>query len=105
MAMTKEKVLEALVDLEGTIRKFHAIPKLEPIRLSEDELKKPKYAIDHHSRMQHYLFMVIEAQRMMCEEPMRREKVMRWLGFLQGVLFELGLKTIDESKQANRPNS
>lgn len=33
----------------------------------------------------------------------RREKAMRWLGFVQGWLWASGYCTIDEMKEANKP--
>ncbi len=33
----------------------------------------------------------------------RREKAMRWLGFVQGWMWERGRSKIDETKDANRP--
>jgi hypothetical protein len=45
----------------------------------------------------------------MCEEGAtyaegRREKAMRWLGFVQGALWAKGLATIDDLKSMNRPD-
>ena len=34
----------------------------------------------------------------------RRDKVFRWLGFLQGVLWSTGCYTLDELKNHNRPD-
>jgi hypothetical protein len=33
----------------------------------------------------------------------KREKAMRWLGFVQGALWWLGMMTIDELKNMNKP--
>jgi hypothetical protein len=35
--------------------------------------------------------------------PPRREKSMRWLGFVQGFLWAMHVATIDELKSVNRP--
>ncbi len=45
---------------------------------------------------------------MLCKIPEfmeagRREKAMRWLGFVQGYLWACGAATIDEMKDVNRP--
>src|SRR4030095_7725392 len=34
-----------------------------------------------------------------------REKFMRWLGFMQGVLYAEGIFTIDQMKEHNRPTT
>jgi hypothetical protein len=43
--------------------------------------------------------MCDEASRMIREEPWRREKVMRWLGFIQGAMWAGGYISIDTGKQ------
>jgi hypothetical protein len=35
----------------------------------------------------------------------KREKLMRWLGFLQGVLFAFGIYTVDEMRAHNKPDA
>jgi hypothetical protein len=35
----------------------------------------------------------------------KREKFMRWLGFMQGVLWNNGIYTLDQLKDHNRPTS
>lgn len=34
----------------------------------------------------------------------RREKLMRWLGFVQGVFYDRGIYTVDEMRAHNRPD-
>lgn len=48
--------------------------------------------------------------RYMCEvvqtfPEARKEKAMRWLGFIQGALWSMGFITIQEAKEANMPDS
>ena len=38
------------------------------------------------------------------ERAAGREKIMRWLGFIQGVLFVRGIYTIDEMRAHNMPD-
>lgn len=80
MAMTTEKIREA----------FAACRALLPACVPP-ERGGPVYS--------HLVFM--------CEEGAsyaehRREKAMRWLGFVQGTLWGLGISTIDEMKSMNR---
>ncbi len=45
----------------------------------------------------------------MCDEAVtfiadgKIDKAMRWLGFIQGALWVMGVSTIEESKRANMP--
>lgn len=48
----------------------------------------------------HLLTMIPEMRLMIAEG--RREKAMRWLGFMQGVLWVSGEYTLDELKDHNR---
>jgi hypothetical protein len=49
----------------------------------------------------HLRWMIAEARTMLADG--RREKVMRWLGFIQGTLWAMGVSSIDSLKDANRP--
>ncbi len=42
--------------------------------------------------------------RKMLETPTDREKLMRWLGFVQGILFDEGVFSIDDLRNHNRKN-
>jgi hypothetical protein len=101
MAMSTEKVLSALQLLEKVILQFEKTPQ----RMSEVQRATSSYEQPNFRRMQHLLFMVQEAQRMLLESTDRREKVMRWLGFLQGALYEMGHISIEGAKDMNRPVS
>ena len=41
---------------------------------------------------------------MIDREPERREKIMRWYGWIQGALWALGVYTVDELKAHSRPD-
>lgn len=43
--------------------------------------------------------------RMIDEEPERREKIMRWYGYLQGALWMAGVYTVDEIKNHSNPDA
>lgn len=83
MAMTTEKIREA----------FAACRALMPEHI-KPERNGPRWA--------HLIFM--------CEEgsgyaERRREKAMRWLGFVQGALWTLNVAPIDVLKNMNRPDA
>lgn len=53
--------------------------------------------------------VTMEHARWMCREalswgPERLEKKFRWLGFIQGALWSMGLYTVDELKADNMPS-
>lgn len=50
----------------------------------------------------HLVWMSVEGRKL--AEAERREKAMRWLGFLQGALFWSKLATVDDLKDMNRPD-
>lgn len=49
----------------------------------------------------HATWMCAKIRTMVVEE--RREKAMRWLGFVQGVIFSLCLAPVDHIEDVNRP--
>jgi len=51
-------------------------------------------------RLQHLLWMIDEAHSW---GPARLEKKFRWLGFVQGALWEQGLQSVEDSKRQNMP--
>lgn len=79
MSMTNKKILEILAQYE----------------VDANEHSKNHIAFRHILRM-------IPQIRVFLDEN-RREKVMRWLGFIQGILWNQGIYMIDELKDHNRP--
>lgn len=51
---------------------------------------------------EHVHWMCYEVIRLNKHEAVDREKVMRWLGFVQGYLASSGLFTIEQMKEHNR---
>lgn len=51
--------------------------------------------------VKHANWMVHEMLRQLEEDAMSAEKVNRWLGFVQGVMWSAGLFTIDEMREHN----
>ena len=52
----------------------------------------------------HVLWMLDQIAEFMGAMPPRREKAMRWLGFVQGYLWTATYCTIEDLKKANRPS-
>lgn len=71
----------------------------------EDILKASDDALSdagvHRVHMEHAKQMIPKMRQFLVEK--RREKVFRWLGFLQGVLYCNGIYTIEEMANHNRP--
>lgn len=86
--MTNEKVLEV-------VRKYD-----RELEVRGAEVKS--YAISSHPD-DHLRYMCHQIEVMIGEG--RREKAMRWLGFMQGVMWEKGRYTIAELADHNRPTA
>ena len=54
-----------------------------------------------HERIQHLMWMCDEVEYFLKEEKV--EKAMRWLGFIQGAFWILGIQDIAQSKKDNMP--
>jgi len=108
MAMTAEKVQSVCESMERIIRASpneHGYPcdNLQPSPLSQSELATLIFTIEEDDKVsQHLLYMLQETAKLVKED--RREKAMRWLGFVQGALWVAGLSTIEEMKDLNRPD-
>ena len=102
--MTPHKVLEVLKKYEALLREYGYFAE----RCDAFESEASAESMGRHA-----LWMCGEATRFLLEstepqegpgKPPRTEKAMRWLGFIQGCLFCLGERTIDEMKQDNMPD-
>lgn len=91
--MSDEQVLHALAAAEALLTDYAPERYPHPHRVLPF-LGKP--AAGAHLR-----WMIIESRAMLADG--RREKVMRWLGFIQGTLWAMGLASIDALKDANKP--
>ena len=56
-------------------------------------------AVNFYDRLEHLAWMCVETQKFV--EENRLEKAFRWLGFIQGSIWAMGLGTIEEMKQDN----
>lgn len=104
MPMKTEKVVEALQKARKLIVDYWGGVNIEPAEMTESEKKCFNFELDSHTLDAHILYLCIQAEKMIVEEPHRREKVMRHLGFIQAHLWARGLVTIDHLKDMNRPD-
>jgi hypothetical protein len=102
LAMTKEKLalvfrfyLRVLTMEAGRRR------PCDPKRFSDNEARQ-HFINPPSGELAHLRFMCIEAQQFVDED--RTEKAMRWLGFLQGVLWARGFYSLDDLKNHSRPD-
>lgn len=99
--MIPERLKSALAAAEQTIRaEFRSAGQVEvePHRLSSEELDHTSVVSDEFH--QHLLWLCVAGRQLVDEG--RTDKAMRWLGFVQGCLFAVGISTIAELKEANR---
>jgi hypothetical protein len=92
--MTEAKILSAV---EGLVRLLGGIAEFERI-VEEDTAQQPSL----ERRIFHLRYMCKQIPVFLAEN--RREKVMRWLGFIQGAMWALGMTSIAEMKELNRPD-
>lgn len=89
--MTKEKIVEVLTKYrELLLEKGCCAQRLE------------LHTIDRGRQADHILWMCEESLRLI--ETHSMEKACRWLGFIQGVLWSLGIRQIDELRRDNMPD-
>jgi len=90
--MTNEKILDVLKVYVGLLEARKRIAR----RIDERETV---------SRLQqecHLLWMCCETAVFVSDD--RIEKAMRWLGFIQGALWVMGFRTIEQMKRDNMPD-
>lgn len=91
--MENAKIIEAL--------QLHAKQMEERFIGGSTPPERNPEATSSSAQIRHMKWMVEEATRLVREG--HREKAMRWLGFIQGGLWVMGLSSIEESRQANMP--
>lgn len=104
--MTPEKTKEALQKLAAICLKHdaenpHRLDGSCVCRCDLTTIFGPGRRVTTH-QLNHLLFLANEAQVLLNEG--RVEKTMRWLGFIQGALWGLGLTAISDMKDLNRPD-
>lgn len=95
--MTDDKIREAV----AMVREM--LPAAGPRRLTDDEMSLTLFDGARLQRRvyQHLVFMCEEIPRQL--DAGKRDKAFRWLGFLQGAVWSLGLASISELKRSNMP--
>ncbi len=90
--MTSEQVVQVCQRYSAILTNLGAVP----FRDRSPETRE--------GQLNHLRFMcdqtIVEAQT--ATSPPEIEKAMRWLGFIQGAFFSLGIRTIDEMREDNR---
>jgi hypothetical protein len=71
----------------------------EPKRLDEEQLRNRTPEL--HARLKHLYWMCGQALELANHDLL--EKAMRWLGFIQGSLWCLGIRSIEDMKKDNMP--
>lgn len=96
--MTPQQVLQALDTYETVLKGEEAKP-----RRCAAEVTDPTTQV----QLNHLLWMCEETRKFIAPLAMEatqgdREKAMRWLGFIQGVLWTSGVYSIEDMKNHNR---
>lgn len=89
--MTDEQMLQALGLYEQVLKERGA----KPIEMPHD-----RYPTSLQEAINHALSMVSPMRQFLADG--KKEKLMRWLGFLQAILWREGIFLLDELKNHNR---
>lgn len=99
MPMTEEKIAEACSKLAEVLGVRGYLPR----RLTDAEKDLGMDALAPDRVREHYAFMLTSIPEFV--EQRRREKAMRWLGFLQGVAYGASKASIMTLAQMNMPDA
>lgn len=89
--MTSDKTLEALSRCKALCR----------TAITNTQIP---FTLEVRQKLQHCVEMIDQVEREGWTE-IRKEKAMRWLGFVQGVLHAFDVAPIEDLKSMNRPDS
>ena len=98
MVMTPEKVSQLMVSYRAKLDEL--CPAIVPKQFDEESSFALAHELKSATRVAHYKFMCVEIPRLM--EAGTVDKAMRWLGFLQGVMWRRNLFTLNELKEQSR---
>jgi len=96
--MSDKKVIQAV----ETLREVLAPSAVRAERLNEVQAACPIFALSPPDVDCHVAFMCDEIRSHL--ERGKREKAMRWLGFLQGIAWNAGLASLEDLKHMNMPD-
>lgn len=97
--MDTKKVTEVCASYADMLRRMSGLNSA--VRLPEEYATEVAGNIPPEEWTEHLLFICEETPRLM--EAGRVEKAMRWLGWLQGVLWATDHETLEEAKLRNAP--
>lgn len=101
MAMNLERIRKVCAHYAKTLkRSFNHLHPAEHPFLIIDRDREP--SLDQRRAAEHMLSMIERLDALIAED--RREKVMRWYGFLQGALWALGYCSVDDLKEHSNPD-
>jgi len=72
-------------------------PEIDPKQMTDEQTRDVAHHLQSRDRIAHYKFMCVQAS--IFADAGQVEKSMRWLGFLQGVLWRRNLFTLAELKE------
>ena len=105
--MTSERVLAVLYFYEKVLNHLVPIATATVPRISKSErvnfLSASPLDVLRWRVILHLYRMIFEMRTFIREG--RMEKVFRWLGFMQGALWVIGVFSIDEMRDHNRPDA
>lgn len=96
--MTTEQLWHVLGKLRGLL--LEERPEVFPKRMAQQWLVQAEFLPPASVQYYHLAWMIEEIMRFWLHG--RREKAMRWLGFVQGGLWSLHLVSIEELREMNR---
>lgn len=97
MAMEMNRIADVVQHYRTMLRTEHVVAEQNPFHL----VTEPRDPI----AKRHVLSVCDRLLAMVRDEPDRREKIMRWYGFLQGAMWMLGYFTVDQLKDHSRPDA
>jgi hypothetical protein len=100
--VTPEKLKSVLQQYYRMLADDSPLP-ISAKRLDDEQFRKRAGNIGPVRGMSHTMWMCVEAQKFVDEG--RVEKAMRWLGFIQGVLWMSQARTLAQLKDDSRPDS
>lgn len=96
--MNDKQVDSALEELELWLHTN--FPTIVPEKIDGTRYLVLNYDCDKIS-VSHLKFMIPEMREMFLDDSEEREKLMRWLGFVQGALWARGYISIDDCRELN----
>jgi hypothetical protein len=94
--MTPEQIREAVGHMRRYIADHYGTQTLPPPKRANTSNMKPR---QKHEAVAHVLYMLDKIEEFLRDS--RHDKAMRFLSFVEGVLWDQGIGSIDDGKRAN----